>query len=65
MIVLPLYLGRLQQRFGAEGENQPYINVATSLILAGILVLLAYANNALVAVSAQYPRAGPCPWPWA
>ena len=61
VIVLPLYLGRLQQRFGAEGENQPYINVATSLILAGVLVLLAYAiTRPLVAVS-TLPTRGAMP----
>ena len=51
----------MQQRFGAEGENQPYINVATSLILAGVLVLLAYAiTRPLVAVS-TLPTRGAMP----
>ena len=43
VIILPIYLHRLQKQVGAEGEIQPYVNVATSLILAGLLVLLAYA----------------------
>ena len=59
MIILPLYLGRLQQRIGSEGEIQPYVNVASSLILAGLLVLLAYAiTRPLVAVSTLPTRGG-------
>ena len=43
VIILPIYLVRLQKRVGSAGEIDPYMNVATSLILAGLLVLLAYA----------------------
>lgn len=43
VVILPVYLQRLQRRVGAEGEVEPYVNVATSLILAGLLVLFAYA----------------------
>ena len=59
VIILPLYLGRLLQRIGSEGEIQPYVNVASSLILAGLLVLLAYAiTRPLVAVSTLPTRGG-------
>jgi hydrogenase-4 component E len=51
-VILPRYLDRLQKRVGSEGEIQPYINIATSLILAGLLVLLAYVvTRPLVAVT--------------
>lgn len=59
VIILPAYLERLQKRVGAQGEIQPYINVATSLILAGLLVLLAYAvTRPLVAVTSLPTRGG-------
>jgi hydrogenase-4 component E len=59
VIILPIYLHRLQRQVGAEGELQPYVNVATSLILAGLLVLLAYAvTRPLVTVSTLPTRGG-------
>ena len=59
VIILPSYLGRLQRQFGPEGENQPYVNVAPSMILAGLLVLLAYAvTRPLVTVSTLPTRGG-------
>jgi hydrogenase-4 component E len=61
VIVIPRYLRRLEQRVGAERESQPYINIATSLILSGLLVLLAYAvTRPLVAVS-KLPTRGALP----
>jgi hydrogenase-4 component E len=60
-IVIPRYLRRLEQRVGAERESQPYVNIATSLIISGLLVLLAYAvMRPLVAVS-QLPTRGALP----
>jgi hydrogenase-4 component E len=59
VIILPRYLGRMEKRFGGQRESQPYVNVATSLILAGLLVLLAYAiTRPLVLVSALPTRGG-------
>jgi len=59
VFILPRYLERLEKRFGGERESQPYVNVATSLILAGLLVLLAYAvTRPLVLVSALPTRGG-------
>jgi hydrogenase-4 component E len=61
VIVIPRYLRRLEQRVGAERESQPYVNIATSLIISGLLVLLAYAvTRPLVAVS-QLPTRGALP----
>ena len=50
--------------FGVEREIQPYVNVATSLILAGLLVLLAYAMTRPLVRSARCPRAAACRWRW-
>ncbi len=61
VIVIPRYLRRLQQRVGTERESQPYVNIATSLIISGLLVLLAYAvTRPLVAVS-RLPTRGALP----
>jgi hydrogenase-4 component E len=61
VIVIPRYLRRLEQRVGAERESQPYVNIATSLIISGLLVLLAYAvTRPLVAVS-RLPTRGALP----
>ena len=59
VIILPVYLRRLQRRVKVDNEIQPYVNVATSLILAGLLVLLAYAvTRPLVTVSTLPTRGG-------
>ena len=59
VIVIPRYLDRLEKQVGAERESQPYVNIATSLIIAGLLVLLAYAvTRPLVLVSALPTRGG-------
>jgi len=58
-VFIPRYLHRLQARIGARREVEPYVNVATSLIIAGLLVLLAYAvTRPLVAVSTLPTRGG-------
>lgn len=58
-LILPRYLARLEKRLGGERESQPYVNVAASLILAGLLVLLAYAvTRPLVRVSSLPTRGG-------
>jgi hydrogenase-4 component E len=59
VFILPRYLQRMEERFGGERESHPYINIATSLILAGLLVLLAYAiTRPLVLVSTLPTRGG-------
>ena len=61
VIVIPHYLYRLETRVRAERESQPYVNIATSLIVSGLLVLLAYAiTRPLVAVS-NLPTRGSLP----
>jgi len=59
VLIIPRYLQRLQARIGIEREVLPYVNVATSLIIAGLLVLLAYAiMRPVVSISALPTRAG-------
>ena len=58
-VVLPRWLNRMRWRIGVDAEVAPYLNVTTSLILAGLLVLLAYAlTRPLVQASTLPTRAG-------
>jgi hydrogenase-4 component E len=59
VFLIPVYLNRLEKQFGAARETHPYVNTATSLIIAGLLVLLAYAvARPLVLVSTLPTRGG-------
>ena len=56
---IPVLLTRMDRRFGAERELRPYVNTATSLLVGGLLVLLAYVvTRPLVAVSRLPTRWG-------
>ena len=58
-LALPRLLQRMQRRFPAEREVEPYVNTATSLVVAGLLVLFGYAvTRPLVALSRLPTRAG-------
>lgn len=58
-IGIPILLKRMAQRFGTERELEPYVNTATSLLIGGLLVLLAYIVTApLVSVSLLPTRTG-------
>ena len=59
VIVIPRLLKRMERRFSAERELEPYVNTATSMVVAGLLVLFAYAiTRPLVALSQLPTRAG-------
>ncbi len=59
VIIIPGYLTRLYERVGGQREAQPYVNIATSLIIAGLLVSLSYAiTRPLVTVSKLPTRNG-------
>ncbi|NTU78623.1 MAG: hypothetical protein HGA45_04335 [Chloroflexales bacterium] len=59
VVVMPWYLLRLERDVGADRELRPYVNVATSILLAGALILLAYAATwPLVEVSRLPTRGG-------
>ena len=58
-VAIPLLLQRMDRRFGAERELQPYVNTSTSLLVGGLLVLLAYVvTRPLVALSQLPTRTG-------
>jgi hydrogenase-4 component E len=42
-IAIPRLLGKVARRFTSEHELHPYINSAASLVVSGLLILLAYA----------------------
>jgi hydrogenase-4 component E len=56
---IPWLLRRMEQRFPAERELEPYVNTATSLVVASLLVLVGYGiSRPLVALSRLPTRAG-------
>lgn len=58
-IAIPKLLGSMQRRFGTEQELTPYVNTATSLLIAGLLVLLGYVvMRPLIAVTQLPTRVG-------
>jgi len=58
-VLIPRLLRRLQNQVGIGREVAPYLNVAASLIVAGLLVLLAYAvTRPVVAASTLPTRSG-------
>jgi hydrogenase-4 component E len=58
-IAIPRLLRRMEQRFRSERELEPYVNTATSLVVAGLLVLLGYViSRPLVALSRLPTRGG-------
>jgi len=58
-VAIPWLLRRMEERFHAEREMQPYVNTATSLVIAGLLVVLGYTiSRPLVALSHLPTRAG-------
>jgi len=58
-VVIPRLLKRMERRFAAERELEPYVNTATSLVISGLLVLFGYAiTRPLVALSQLPTRAG-------
>ncbi len=58
-VAIPLLLRATERRFEAQREMRPYVNTGTSLLVAGLLVLFAYAlARPLMAVSVLPTRAG-------
>jgi hydrogenase-4 component E len=59
VVAIPWMLSRMERRFRTERELAPYVNTATSLVVAGLLVLFAYAiMRPVVAVSQLPTRTG-------
>ncbi len=58
-VAIPRLMKRMEHRFAAEQEIEPYVNTATSLVISGLLVLFGYAiTRPLVALSQLPTRAG-------
>lgn len=60
-LIIQASLKRMEKRFGDQRELQPYVNVATSLIMAGLLVLLAYAITRPLVLVSELPTRGGLP----
>lgn len=61
VLVIPYYLNKMERQFGDHRELQPYVNVASSLILSGLLVLLAYAVTRPLVLVSELPTRGGMP----
>jgi hydrogenase-4 component E len=56
---IPVLLKRMERRFGAERELAPYVNTGTSMVVGGLLVLLAYMVTRPIVLLSELPtRAG-------
>jgi hydrogenase-4 component E len=54
-LAIPWLLRDMERRFASERELAPYVNTATSLVLASLLVLFAYAIMRPVVAASQLP----------
>lgn len=61
VVMIPRYLNRLETRVGGEREMQPYVNAATSLMVAALLVLLAYVITRPLVIASTLPTRGGLP----
>jgi len=61
VIAIPYFLDRMEKQFGDHRELQPFVNVASSLILSGLLVLLAYAVTRPLVLVSDLPTRGGMP----
>jgi hydrogenase-4 component E len=61
VVAIPRVLRDMERRFGGERETRPYVNAAASVLVAALLVILAYiVMRPLVAIS-QLPTRGAMP----
>lgn len=60
-VAIPRLLARMERRFSSEREVAPYVNTATSLVVAGLLVLFAYAIMRPVVAASQLPTRAAMP----
>src|SRR5215813_208137 len=54
-LVIPRLLRRMERRFATERELAPYVNTATSMVVAGLLVLFGYAVMRPVVAASELP----------
>jgi len=60
-VAIPRLLRRVAQRFTVGREPDPYVNTAASLVVSGLLVLLAYAAARPLEAIADVPTRGGMP----
>lgn len=60
-ILMPHYLERMRSRLEVTREIEPYVNHTSSLILAGLLVLLAYGVTRPLILVSTLPTRGSMP----
>jgi len=57
--LMPILLSRMDRRLGGPRELEPYVNTATSLVIGGLLVVLAYiVTRPVLEVSRLPTRSG-------
>lgn len=61
VVFIPRYLERLARRVSAERESEPYVNITSSLVIASLLVLLAYAITRPLVLASRLPTRGGLP----
>ncbi|MCB0174567.1 MAG: hypothetical protein KDJ97_28915 [Anaerolineae bacterium] len=61
VILIPRLLHRMQNQVGIGYEATPYLNVTSSVIMAGLLVLLAYVLTRPVVLTSTLPTRGGLP----
>jgi hydrogenase-4 component E len=60
-VAIPRLLQNMERRFGSEREMQPYVNAATSVLVAALLVVVAYTITQPLVAMSQLPTRGGIP----
>jgi hydrogenase-4 component E len=60
-VAIPRLLRNMERRFGSEREMQPYVNAATSVLVAAVLVIVAYSVTRPLVAMSQLPTRGGIP----
>ena len=61
VVAIPRLLARMERRFATERELAPYVNTATSMVVAGLLVLFGYAVMRPVVAASELPTRSAMP----
>lgn len=58
---IPLLLRNMERRFRGEREGQPYVNAAASVLVAALLVIVAYSVTRPLVAASELPTRGGIP----
>jgi hydrogenase-4 component E len=61
VVAIPMLLRRMERQFGGERESHPYVNAAASVLIAALLVLVAYSATRPLVATSQLPTRGGIP----